>query len=156
MQTAITPDVAAHDGLGPLASRAVPAQDMPWRETHFPGVEIKTLLVDPASGLLTLLLRMAPGAELPDHEHVMIEQTYMLEGRLEDKAGPDKGLSVGPGEFIWRPAGSRHSAWTPEGGLMIAFFQAPNKFFDADGGAVDFLGRDWEETWGPAVRSAAA
>ena len=42
---------------------------------------------------------------------------------LVDKDGPEKGLSCGPGEFVWRPAGSRHSAWTPEGGLMIAIFQ---------------------------------
>jgi anti-sigma factor ChrR (cupin superfamily) len=35
-------------------------------------------VVDRASGLLTMLLKMAPGAKLPDHEHVLIEQTYVL------------------------------------------------------------------------------
>ena len=50
---------------------------------------------------------------LPDHEHVLIEQTYVLEGSLVDKAGPDAGLWVGPGEFVWRPAGSRHEAGRP-------------------------------------------
>lgn len=152
MLTAMTPNLPDQESLGDLASRVVPAGDMPWVETPFPGVEIKTLLVDRASGLLTLLLRMAPGAILPDHEHVRIEQTYMLEGRLEDKEGPEAGLSVGPGEFVWRPAGSRHVAWTPEGALMVAFFLVPNKFFDDAGAATDFLGQDWEETWGPAVR----
>ena len=73
------------------------------------------------------------GAVLPDHEHVKIEQTYMLEGTLVDKEGPVAGLSVGPGEFVWREAGTRHVAWTPEGGLMLAMFQVPNKFFEADG-----------------------
>ena len=68
-----------------------------------------------------------------DHEHVKIEQTYMLEGTLVDKEGPVAGLSVGPGEFVWREAGTRHVAWTPEGGLMLAMFQVPNKFFEADG-----------------------
>ena len=29
-----------------------------------------------------MLMRMSPGAKLPDHEHVMIEQTYVLEGSL--------------------------------------------------------------------------
>ena len=40
----------------------------------------------------------------------------------------------GPGEFVWREAGTRHVAWTPAGGLMLAdVFQVPNKFFEADG-----------------------
>ena len=148
MTTAVTPNAKNHQGLGPLASRYVHANDMPWEKTKFPGVETKTLLLDKPHGLMTVLLRMAPGTVLPDHEHVMIEQTYMLEGRLLDKTGPDEGQGVGPGEFVWRPAGSRHAAWCPEGALMIAVFQMPNKFFEADGSVVDVLGGDWEKKWG--------
>ena len=121
---------------------------MEWQPTRFPGCEIKTLLFDAASGLVTALLRCAPGATLPDHEHVKIEQTYMIEGRLVDKDGPDAGLSVGPGEFVWREAGSRHAAFTPEGGLMLAIFQIPNKFFERDGRVTDANGEDWESVWG--------
>jgi anti-sigma factor ChrR (cupin superfamily) len=98
---------------------------------------------------------MDPGAELPDHEHVMLEQTFVLEGRLVDKDGPEPGLSCGPGEFVWRPAGSRHSAWTPEGGLMIAIFQVPNKFFETDGRVVDLVGDDWGAKWSRAMDPAA-
>jgi anti-sigma factor ChrR (cupin superfamily) len=94
-----------------------------------------------------MLVKMAPGAELPDHEHVLIEQTYVLEGSLVDKEGPDAGTEVGPGEFVWRPAGSRHSAWTPKGGLFIAMFQIPNKFFEADGKVTDASGKDWDPAW---------
>lgn len=117
---------------------------------------MKPLYVDRETGLVTVLMRMAPGATLPDHEHVFVEQTYMLEGRLEDKEGPEKGLSIGPGEYVARPAGSRHAAWCPDGGLMVAFFQMPNKFFDADGAVVDFLGKDWEAVWGEAYERATA
>lgn len=134
-----------------LASRLVKAGEMPWQPIRYPGCFIKTLLVDRERGLLTVLMKMEPGAELPDHEHALIEQTYVLEGRLVDKEGPDKGLSVGPGEFVWRPAGSRHAAWTPEGGLMIAIFQVPNKFYEKDGKVVDLLGEDWQAKWGHAV-----
>ena len=95
---------------------------MDWRPTKFNGCEMKPLYVDRDSGLLTVLLRMAPGAELPDHEHVFVEQTYMLEGRLVDKQGPETGLSVGAGEYVARPAGSRHAAWCPrrrpDGGVL--------------------------------------
>ena len=74
-------------------------------------------------------MKFAPGAVLPDHEHVMVEQTYVISGKLVDSEGPVEGLTVGPGEFVWREPGSRHAATTPEGGLMIAMFQIPNKFF---------------------------
>jgi anti-sigma factor ChrR (cupin superfamily) len=98
--------------------------------------------------LVTALMRLAPGAILPDHEHVKIEQTYMLEGKLVDKEGPVAGLSVGPGEFVWREARTRHVAWTPDGGLMLAMFQVPNKFFEADGRVTDISGAGWDSIWG--------
>ena len=102
------------------------------------------LLVDPKTGLFTALMRMAPGAHLPDHEHVKIEQTYVLEGSLVCPEG-----ECHAGQFVWRPAGSRHEAWGgPQGGVFLAMFQTPNKFFQADGSITDFLGRDWQETWG--------
>lgn len=150
--TAVTPNAKNHNDLAPLASRLVRVKELPWEPIRFPGCFVKTLLLDKQSGLATVLLKMEPGAELPDHEHVLIEQTYMLEGRLVDKAGPDAGIEVGPGDFIWRPAGSRHAAWTPDGGLMIAVFQIPNKFFGKDGSIVDQLGDDWGKKWSSALR----
>ena len=45
-------------------------------------------------------------------------------------------------------AGSRHAAWCPDGALILAIFQVPNKFFEADGRVVDAAGQDWDETWG--------
>ncbi len=137
-----------------LRSIHVRPQDMDWRETAFDGVEMKPLYIDRESGLLTVLMRMAPGAVLPDHEHVKVEQTYVLEGRLEDKEGPETGLSVAAGEYVARPAGSRHAAWTPEGGVMFAVFQMPNRFFEPGGEVVDFLGNDWESAWGAAAAAA--
>jgi len=138
------PDVKAKD----FRSHHLRPDELPWQKTRFPGCEMKPLLVDPKSGLATLLFRMAPGAELPDHEHVLIEQTYVLEGTLVDKEGPDAGIEVGPGEFVWRPAGSRHSAWAPKGGVFIAMFQIPNKFFEKDGRVTDATGKDWDQAWG--------
>ena len=145
--SAVTPKVKAHSTLPPLASRFVDAASMPWEKTVYEGVEVKTLIVDPETGLLTQLLRMAPGATLPDHEHVLIEQTYVMEGSLVCGEG-----ECTAGQFVWRPSGSRHQAHAgPQGGLMIATFQIPNKFFQADGRVTDFLGRDWNETWGKAL-----
>ncbi|HEX5213601.1 MAG TPA: cupin domain-containing protein [Pseudolabrys sp.] len=130
-----------------LRSHHLKPVDMPWQQTRFAGCEMKPLMVEPKTGLATLLIRMAPGAELPDHEHVLIEQTYVLEGSLVDKEGPDAGTEVKAGEFVWRPAGSRHSAWAPKGGTFIAIFQIPNKFFEKDGRVLDPAGKDWNEAW---------
>lgn len=151
MTTAFTPKARNHQGLGPLASRVVQADQMDWEPIKFPGCYVKTLMVDPKTGLLTVLLKMDAGARLPDHEHALMEQTYMLEGRLVDLEGPEKGLEVGPGEFVYRPAGSRHAAYTPEGGVMIAIFQVPNKFYEQDGSIVDLIGQEWGRKWGHVV-----
>ncbi len=121
--------------------------DMEWQQTRFPGCKIKTLLFDAKSGLATMLFKMDPGAEIPDHEHVLIEQTYVLEGSLVDKEGPDTGTVVKAGEFVWRDPGSRHTAWSPNGGTFVAIFQIPNKFFEKDGRVVDPAGKDWDQTW---------
>jgi anti-sigma factor ChrR (cupin superfamily) len=91
---------------------------------------------------------LGPGAKLPDHEHVLIEQTYLLWGTLVCGDG-----TVTPGNFVWRPAGSRHEAWAgPVGNLSIAMFQIPNRFYLADGAERDFVGNDWEQSWGEALR----
>lgn len=151
MTTAITPNAKQHDQLPPLASRFVETAALPWTKTAYPGIEAKTLLLERSSGLLTVLMKMAPNARLPDHEHVLIEQTYVLEGTLICGEG-----KVTPGNFVWRPAGSRHEAWAgPEGNLSVAMFQLPNKFFQADGRELDFLGRDWNENWSAAAKSHA-
>jgi anti-sigma factor ChrR (cupin superfamily) len=138
-----------HANLPPMASRFVDVAKLPWEKTRYPGVEQKTLLVDRASGLLTALMKMAPGARLPDHEHVKIEQTYVLEGALVCGEGVCKA-----DEFVWRPAGSRHEAWAgPEGGLFLAMFQIPNKFYQDDGRVTDFLGNDWDKSWSQASQA---
>jgi len=121
--TARTPDWKDEARLSASASRYVEMEALPWRRTPFPGVEIKVLLEDKASGLLTTLTRMAPGAVLPRHEHVDIEQTYVLEGRLVDEQG-----EVKAGEYVWRPAGSIHVATAPEGALLLGMFLQPNRF----------------------------
>ncbi len=141
--SAITPNANNHAALSPLASRFVEVAQLPWESTRFPGVEMKTLLFERDTGLATVLMRMAPGAKLPDHEHVLIEQTYVLEGSLVCGEGECKA-----GEFVWRPAGSRHEAWGgPNGGLMLAMFQIPNRFHEQDGRELDVLGQDWEAAW---------
>jgi anti-sigma factor ChrR (cupin superfamily) len=97
----------------------------PWKQTRFAGIEWKILMEDKATGMFTALMRWAPGARLPEHEHAALEQTYVLEGSFAD----DDGVCTA-GNFVWRRKGSRHDAWTDEGCLMLAFFLKPNMFLD--------------------------
>src|SRR5258707_15823750 len=99
-------------------SHVVRPAKMEWQPTRFPGCEVKTLLFDRDSGLVTALMRFAPGAVLPDHEHVKIEQTYVLEGKLVDREGQDAGLTVPEGAYAWLPADSRISSWLPVVGVI--------------------------------------
>ena len=140
---AITPDDHATDH-----SHIVRPAEMDWQPTRFLGCSAKTLLFDAKTGLVTALMKFEPGAVLPDHEHVHIEQTYVLEGTLVDKEGPAEGVACGAGEFIWRDAGSRHSAWAPDGCVTLAMFQIPNKFHEADGRVTDLSGQSWQDIWG--------
>ena len=141
--TALTPNIAGHQDLSQFASRFVDVEALAWQSSKFDGVEFKTLLIDPDTGILTALVRMAPGAVLPDHEHIEIEQSYILSGRLVDEDG--EGTA---GNFVWRPSGSRHSAYAPDGALILAIFMKPNRFHNSDGTQTDMLGRDYDTTWG--------
>jgi len=84
--------------------------------------------------------------------HVSVAEPFchdlsaVLEGSLECGEGVCRA-----GQFVWRPAGSRHEAWAgPDGGVMIAMFQIPNRFYEQDGREIDFLGNDWKQAWGEA------
>ena len=143
---AITPNARNHADLGPTASRFVDVQELPWEQTRFAGIETKTLFIDKATGSVTALIKMAPGARLPDHEHPLSEQSFVIEGTLVDDDG-----SCAAGNFVWRPAGSRHQAWSPEGCVVLGIFQVPNKFFEDGGRVADVLGQEWEAAWGRAA-----
>ena len=93
-----------------------------WEPMPYPGCWTKVLYRD-ATGRLTTLTRMEPGARLPEHRHVGIEQSFVLEGTLVDDDG-----ACTAGNFVWRRAGSVHSAWTPDGCIVLGVFEQPNEF----------------------------
>ncbi len=84
---ATTPHMKDIEILEPLASRYVDVESLPWKPTPSEGIDMKVLLEDKETGLLTALFRWQPGAHLALHEHVEIEQTYVLEGSIEDAEG---------------------------------------------------------------------
>ena len=100
---ASTPNLKGEDQLAALSSRYVDVEALPWETGRWEGIRSKTLLDDPERGLKTALIEWSPGASLPLHEHIDIEQSYVLRGSLCDEEGECKA-----GEYVWRPAGNRH------------------------------------------------
>ncbi len=125
--TANTPFLKNAEQFGPLASRYVEVETLPWKPTPCAGIDMKILMEEPETGLLTALFRWQPGAELSLHEHVEIEQTFVLQGSLVDEEG-----EVTAGNYVWRPKGNRHTARSPQGALVLSVFLKPNKFLAGD------------------------
>ena len=94
-----------------------------WQPSKFDGIEHKILWSDSETGRSTILFKLAPGAVVPAHEHMDVEQTWIVSGTFEDHEG--KAL---PGHYIWRPAGNRHEARSVDGAVILGFFLKPNKF----------------------------
>jgi anti-sigma factor ChrR (cupin superfamily) len=117
----VHPDIKP-ENMPELASRYLDVPNMPWEPTKFPGIRIKVLYSDD-SGMTTALFKLDPGAVVPLHEHTALEQTFVLEGTLEDHEGV-----CGPGQFVWRPAGNKHEAVAPNGALILGFFLKPQPF----------------------------
>jgi anti-sigma factor ChrR (cupin superfamily) len=110
----------APDTAFALASRFVELDTMPWTDTPNPGMKVKILYHDPATGLLTMLSKLAPGAGIPEHTHEDLEQTFVLEGALVDDEG-----ACTAGNFVIRAKGSRHAPVAPNGCTMLVFFMKP-------------------------------
>ncbi|MHA3904913.1 cupin domain-containing protein [Castellaniella sp. WN] len=119
------PEHLAPFASGELASRYVDVGTLLWKPTPTPGIDMKILLDIPETGLMTALFRWQPGTALPLHEHVEIEQTYVLSGSIVDDEG-----EVREGDYVWRPKGNRHIARSPNGALVLSFFLKPNKFLE--------------------------
>jgi anti-sigma factor ChrR (cupin superfamily) len=124
---AITPFLENEAKLGPKDSRYVEVDKLPWKPTPTKGIDMKILLIDEQTGLLTALFRWEPGTVLPRHEHMEIEQTFVLEGSIVDSEG--EALA---GNYVWRPPGNQHIARSPGGALVISMFLKPNKFLEGD------------------------
>jgi anti-sigma factor ChrR (cupin superfamily) len=74
-----------------------------WHELS-PGVSVKTLFIDPATQRRTAIVRMAPGTRLPRHQHLAVEELFVLEGDCH--VAPGQVLQAG--DYFRADAGSVH------------------------------------------------
>lgn len=116
---------AANVSASPVAvpAPAVPQDKQPfflrahegaWEEGPFTGTTVRMLYTDTARQYATLLLRIAPGAEIETHFHVDAEELYVLEGSCRFDTH-----TFGMGDYIRMPAGTTHNTVTSEVGCLL-------------------------------------
>ncbi|HXH83682.1 MAG TPA: cupin domain-containing protein [Candidatus Tectomicrobia bacterium] len=108
--------IAAETGAEPLVPAPRPSPQPGWEEVA-PGISCRLLATDPERNVVTMLVRLAPGAEYPPHIHAGIEELHMLEGELVVN---DRTLQ--PGDYIRSEAGTEdHRVWSRTGctGVLI-------------------------------------
>ena len=93
--------VAAYQSVKPIAD--VRRNESTWVPYGAPGIDIKPLFKDDATGRTTVLLRMAPGARLPAHHHHDVEQCLVVKG---DVCFGD--LMYQEGDFVVMGKGTHH------------------------------------------------
>ncbi|MFO0696444.1 MAG: cupin domain-containing protein [Polyangiales bacterium] len=112
-------DVARLLDLAPEAASALLARastPAPYEPGPFPGVSLFHVVGGPAvAGAITGFVRLVAGAEFPEHEHLGDEAVLILQGRLIDSGGAERG----PGEVVPMPAGSRHGVVAKAGPDLV-------------------------------------
>lgn len=116
-------------GAQPLgAALAIPdllatadAPDAAWQPFR-PGIEILRLYTE-QGGAAAALLRYAPGASAPLHQHQGYEHILVLRGAQQDDAG-----RYAAGTLLISPPGSRHAIASPQGCLVLAIWERPVAF----------------------------
>jgi quercetin dioxygenase-like cupin family protein len=93
------------------AQVAIAPEGGKWRPFG-PGVEIKVL--HKQEGVMSYLLRMAPGAELPNHRHPHDEECVVVQGMVQMGE-----LSMGPGGYLMERAGTLHPPLRTADGAVI-------------------------------------
>lgn len=98
---------------------------MDWTSSPSPSVWRKRVhRVGPAeSGQVTSVVRYAPGARFPTHEHPEGEEILVLEGVFSDETGDWEA-----GSYLLNPEGFRHAPFSREGCVIfVKLRQAPGR-----------------------------
>jgi anti-sigma factor ChrR (cupin superfamily) len=109
-----------------LDAQALAAQSDSLPFTPFrPGVERHMLYDTGNDGPSAALLRYAPGAEVPPHQHIGYEHIIVLSGAQEDERG-----RYPAGAMVINPPGTQHHVRSPEGCLVLAIWNRPVRFVE--------------------------
>jgi anti-sigma factor ChrR (cupin superfamily) len=110
LQRRLAERIAAETGAPPVLPPAAEWAEPAWEEVA-PGISCKLLANDAEKHLVSMLVRLAPGAAYPPHTHAGVEELHLLEGELWID---DRKLSAGDynrGE----PGASDRRVWSETG-----------------------------------------
>lgn len=113
-------------GTSTVKSYPTQAADLPWIPLG-DGLSFKPLRFLPGMRGRVLLLRLEPGTEIPRHRHTGEVHGFNLEGTRQLHTGE----LVGPGDYVYEPAGNVDS-WKAVGDVPVVVFITVR-------GAVEFL-----------------
>jgi len=100
---------------------SVLASEGEWREVQ-KGIMSKRLHFDQATGLATSIFRMQPGTALPVHQHIGVEQFFVIEGDCTVA-----GQNLHTGDYHRAESGSIHqTTYTVDGTLLLVI--APERY----------------------------
>jgi len=96
--------IAEETGKPPVSSLPQLPSKPEWEEPG-PGISCQLLATDTGKQRVSMLVRLAPGAEYPPHRHAGIEELHLLHGELmiDDK-------KLYPGDYIRAEAEDRRSS----------------------------------------------
>src|SRR5919109_1290052 len=94
-------------------SRIITVSDVPWQEGQA-GMRTKALWEDPETKRRTIMNRIDPGVQLPQHRHVGDELVFVIEGAIADEFGTLTAGNVG-----YRPDGCVHTVSSKNGATVL-------------------------------------
>lgn len=102
--------IAQETGKPPVSPLPPVPPKTEWEEPA-PGISCRLLATDTEKGRVSMLVRLAPGADYPPHRHAQVEELHLLHGELMIDA-----KKVYPGDYIRAEADTvDHRVWTETG-----------------------------------------
>lgn len=81
LQSRLARRIAEESGKEPVLPLAPQWSEPDWEQVA-PGIECKLLATDTERHLVSMLVRLAPGASYPAHTHADLEELHLLDGEL--------------------------------------------------------------------------
>jgi anti-sigma factor ChrR (cupin superfamily) len=81
LQVRLAGRIAAETGAEPVLPAARQWSEPDWEEVA-PGISVKLLATDTEEHRVSMLVRLAPGADYPPHTHAGVEELHLLDGEL--------------------------------------------------------------------------
>jgi quercetin dioxygenase-like cupin family protein len=103
-----------------VGSTLVHSGDRAWRPLRTPGVSIKVLRTNDATGESTALIRFEAGARFPAHDHPGGEEVFVLEGDLT--IGRDR---LAAGDYLFTSPHGKHAAMSERGCVFLVTVPKP-------------------------------